>query len=206
MGVRGLKLKPGDELVGMDVLDKHDTNADLLVITERGIGKKTQISAWPMQLRGGVGVKVANLAEKTGNIVAAQVLTKKDEALILTSQKGQVIRTTLRSVPRLTRDTQGVIIMRLSPEDKVAAATVIKKKVSEEEEEVENQEKVEKHTETKPVKPRVARKPKPKTVQKPKPKSKSKTVVKPKAKPKPKAKIIKPKAKVAKKSARRVKW
>lgn len=142
MGVRGIKLKAGDELIGMDVIAKDDAKADLLVITEKGIGKKTNIAAWPNQLRGGVGVKAASLAEKTGDIVNAQILMKEDEALILTSQKGQVMRTTLKSVPRLTRDTQGVIIMRLSGEDKVAAATVIQKKKDEEEieEEVEKAE------------------------------------------------------------------
>jgi DNA gyrase subunit A len=128
MGVRGINVKTDDELVGMDVIDKTDTKAELLVVTERGIGKKTPASSWPLQLRGGVGVKAANLADKTGDIVTAQILTKEDEALILTSQKGQVIRTTLRSIPRLTRDTQGVIIMRLSQVDKVAAATLIQKR------------------------------------------------------------------------------
>ena len=128
MGVRGIKLKTADELIGMDVIHKDDEKAELLVITERGIGKKTITAAWPLQLRGGVGVKVASLAEKTGDIVAAQLLTKEDESLILTSQKGQVMRTTLRSVPRLTRDTQGVIIMRLSQDDRVAALTILAKK------------------------------------------------------------------------------
>lgn len=129
MGVRGIKIKLGDELIGMDVIAKDDTRADLLIITEKGIGKKTNIEAWPNQLRGGVGVKAANLAEKTGDIVNAQILTKVDEGIILTSQKGQVMRTTLKSLPRLTRDTQGVIIMRLSQEDKVAAATIVQKRV-----------------------------------------------------------------------------
>lgn len=131
MGVRGIKLKTGDELVGMDVIATADEKADLLVITAKGIGKKTQVSGWPLQLRGGVGVKAANLTEKTGDIVAAQILTRDDEGLILTSQKGQVMRTTVRSIPRLTRDTQGVIVMRLTPGDKVAAATVVAKKKEE---------------------------------------------------------------------------
>lgn len=128
MGVRGIKIKPGDELIGMDVINKKDQAADLLIVTEKGIGKKSQISAWPLQLRGGVGVKAANLTEKTGKIVTGQILTKVDEALILTSQKGQVLRTTLRSIPRLTRDTQGVIIMRMGPNAKIAAATILQKK------------------------------------------------------------------------------
>ncbi|MBI2599202.1 DNA gyrase subunit A [Candidatus Curtissbacteria bacterium] len=136
MGVRGLKIKSEDELVGMDVVTPTNDRAELLVVTEKGIGKKTHVSAWPMQLRGGVGVKAASLTDKTGQIVAAQVLTREDEALILTSQKGQVLRTTLRSVPRLTRDTQGVIIMRLSSGDKVAAATIISKKKEDGEEEI----------------------------------------------------------------------
>lgn len=132
MGVRGIKLKPADELIGMDAIDKENPKAELIVITEKGIGKKTQIDAWPMQLRGGVGVKAANLAEKTGDIVTAQILTKDDEGLILTSQKGQVMRTTVRSIPRLTRDTQGVIVMRLAAGDKVAATTVLAKRKEEE--------------------------------------------------------------------------
>ncbi len=160
MGVRGIKIKTGDELIGMDVIDKDDVKADLLVITQKGIGKKTSVSAWPTQLRGGVGVKAANLAEKTGDIVNAQILTKDDEGIILTSQKGQVMRTTLRSVPRLTRDTQGVIIMRLSGEDKVAAATVIQKKKEDEEGEEETK---------KPVAPKAAIKSKP--TKKPAPKN-----------------------------------
>ncbi len=204
MGVRGIKLKAQDELIGMDVIARKDVAADLLVITEKGIGKKTQIGAWPLQLRGGVGVKAANLTDKTGNIVAAQILTKEDEALILTSQKGQVLRTTLRSVPRLTRDTQGVIIMRLSPQDKVAAATVIKKRKEEEEEAEITEEKTADSPKSSAPK-EIARKAKPQV--KPKiqkgAKSQMKKITKPK-KPKPiqKPKILKktkPKGKVAKK-------
>ncbi|MBI2012486.1 DNA gyrase subunit A [Candidatus Curtissbacteria bacterium] len=171
MGVRGIKLKPGDELVGMDVIEKNTKNADLLVIAENGIGKKTDIAAWPTQLRGGVGVKAANLTDKTGYIVCAQILTREDEALILTTQKGQVIRTTLRSIPRLTRDTQGVIVMRLAASDKVAAATVIPKRKGDDEELSKEFRKPKKQTKKikKAVKKRVL-----------KPTSK----VKPKAKPK----------------------
>ncbi|MBI2327760.1 DNA gyrase subunit A [Candidatus Curtissbacteria bacterium] len=148
MGVRGIKIKPGDELIGMDVIAKNDDKADLLVVTEKGIGKKTPISAWPKQLRGGVGVKAANLTEKTGQLVTAQILTREDEALIITSQKGQVMRTTLRSIPRLTRDTQGVIIMRLTSGDKVAAATVVKKRREEDEESETEQSKKEANSAT----------------------------------------------------------
>jgi len=192
MGVRGIKLKKEDELIGMDVINKEDIKAQLLVVTERGIGKKSEVSAWPLQLRGGVGVKAANLGEKTGSIVTAQILTKEDEALIITSQRGQVIRVTLKGIPKLTRDTQGVIIMRLTATDKVAAATIIKTK---KEDEIPQEEKKQPQTN---VGAKV-QKPKPKTTNKPK-------VVKPKS---PKKKIVKtpvkakPKAKVAKKTKKR---
>ena len=192
MGVRGIKLKKDDELIGMDVINKEDIKAQLLVVTEKGIGKKSEVSAWPLQLRGGVGVKAANLGEKTGSIVTAQMLTKEDEALIITSQKGQVIRVTLKGIPKLTRDTQGVIIMRLSQTDKVAAATIIKTK---KEDEIPQGEKKPPQTNL----PTYTQKPKPKITIKPKV-AKAKTL-----KTKIVKKVIKakPKAKVAKKTKKR---
>ena len=192
MGVRGIKLKKEDELIGMDVINKEDIKAQLLVVTERGIGKKSEVSAWPLQLRGGVGVKAANLGEKTGSIVTAQILTKEDDALIITSQKGQVIRVTLKGIPKLTRDTQGVIIMRLSQTDKVAAATIIKTK---KDDEIPQEEKKPPQTNL----PTYTQKPKPKITIKPKV-AKAKTL-----KTKIVKKVIKAKlkAKVAKKTKKR---
>jgi len=180
MGVRGIRIKTGDELVGMDVIEKENRGADLLVITENGIGKKTDISAWPSQLRGGVGVKAANLTEKTGNIVCAQLLTKEDETLILTSQKGQVMRTTLRSIPRLTRDTQGVIVMRLGSSDKIAAATVIKKTKEEDEIEKEAIKKIKDETQSKASKKATPKTQKPKSKSKPPKKNEKSKKSKPK--------------------------
>ena len=187
MGVRGIKLKKEDELIGMDVINKEDVKAQLLVVTEKGIGKKSEVSAWPLQLRGGVGVKAANLGEKTGSIVTAQILTKEDDALIITSQRGQVIRVTLKGIPKLTRDTQGVIIMRLTATDKVAAATIIKTK---KEDEIPQDEQ-------KPARTNAGakvQKTKPKTTKKPKvvkSKSTKKKIVKKPVKTKPKAKFAK---------------
>lgn len=164
MGVRGIKLKAGNELIGMDVISTDDKKAQLLVITEKGIGKRTSVDAWPMQLRGGVGVKAASLAEKTGDIQTAQVLSREAEALILTSQKGQVIRTNIRSIPLLTRDTQGVIIMRLAEGDKIAAATIIKKKKEDEENQVKTSgEHKKKHKKTVSKKVQTTKKTAPKT-------------------------------------------
>jgi len=128
MGVRGIRLRKDDKVIGMDVLSEEAKKADLLVVAENGLGKKTAISEWTKQKRGGVGVKAANITEKTGNLVCAQIITKEEIALVLTSQQGQVIKLPLKNVPRLSRPTQGVTLMRFSDKnDKVAAATCIKK-------------------------------------------------------------------------------
>jgi len=128
MGVRGIRLRKGDEVIGMDILSEENNKTNLLVVAENGLGKKTAISEWGRQKRGGVGIKAANITEKTGNLVCAQIITPEDTALVLTSQQGQVIKLPLKNVPRLSRPTQGVTLMRFSNKnDKIAAATCIKK-------------------------------------------------------------------------------
>jgi DNA gyrase subunit A len=94
---------------------------------EKGIGKKTPISGFPKQHRGGQGVKVAVVTAKTGKVVSAQMITPDCLNLVLTSVKGQVVKLPISSVPRLSRATQGVILMRFSAGkgDSVAAATCI---------------------------------------------------------------------------------
>jgi DNA gyrase subunit A len=132
MGVRGIKLKGEDEVIGMDILNEETAKADLLVVASKGLGKKTAISEWHRQNRGGMGVKAANLTDRTGHLVTGQILTKSDESLVLTSIKGQVIRLPLRNVPRLGRDTQGVTLMRFSDtSDVVAASAIITKEADE---------------------------------------------------------------------------
>lgn len=93
----------------------------------RGLGKMTGISDWPLQARGGQGVKAANITDKTGRIVSAQLIKSGHESLVLTSLKGVVIKLSLKDVPTLGRQTQGVILMRISATggDGIAAATVL---------------------------------------------------------------------------------
>ncbi len=127
-GVRGIKLAPGDEVISMDVINKDDNTAELLTIMENGLGKKTFVSQFPRQERGGQGVKVAKVTEKTGLVVVSQIVPKDCEELIITSKKGQVVKLELASIPRLHRDTQGVILMRFSDaNDGIAAATPVEK-------------------------------------------------------------------------------
>jgi len=126
-GVRGVNLKSGDEMVRMDVIRKEltDKNQKLLVLTENGFVKRTDIKHYKIQKRGGMGIKTAKITEKTGNIVVSQIISDQHEDLIAISQKGQVIRTKLKDISSLGRATQGVRVMKLKPGDKIASAACI---------------------------------------------------------------------------------
>jgi len=127
-GVKGIRLKKGDKVIGMDIVDVKHQQAKkecLLVITENGYGKRTDLRDYRLQGRGGAGIKTAKTTPRTGEIVSSRVLTSQEEDLIVISQKGQVIRTKISSIPKLGRATQGVRIMRLGEGDKVASATCI---------------------------------------------------------------------------------
>lgn len=122
-GVRGIRLAGEDSVVSLSCI--ADESAELLVVMENGLGKKSLTKAWSRQGRGGQGVKAAQVNAKTGEIVTAQVLDKKMDTLVLTSTKGQLIKMDLKQVPTLQRQTQGVILMRVRPGEKVVAATVV---------------------------------------------------------------------------------
>ena len=125
MGVRGIKLKTGDYVVEMDVIKNAD-EASLLVIMENGLGKRTPVSEYRFQTRGGSGVKTANLTEKTGKLVGAKVLEPETEGdVMVMSKKGVMIRTPLSSVPKRGRATQGVYIMRTKKGDVVQSMSLI---------------------------------------------------------------------------------
>jgi len=131
-GIRGIRLKKGDEVVAVDVIKSSSgSNAQtgkqnyLLVITENGFGKRTDIREYKTQGRGGSGVKTVNITSKTGNLAAAKVLTGQEEDLIVISEKGQVIRTKISQIAKLSRSTQGVRLMKLELGDKIASATCI---------------------------------------------------------------------------------
>lgn len=133
-GVRGIFLKEGDSLVGMavvpGVIDKKEKGIfkHLLVVTENGVGKRTDVYLYPPQKRGGIGIKVANLSAKTGNIAAAQVVSETDDQVMLVSKKAITIKLPLKNIPTLNRNTRGVILMRFkSTDDKVNAMTIISK-------------------------------------------------------------------------------
>ncbi len=125
MGVRGIKLKSPDEVISMDVIKKDD-KTDLITIMENGLGKKTPVGQFRGQSRGGQGVKVAKVTPKTGKVAFAQVIPQNYKTLIITSRRGQVVKLELSSIPRHSRNTQGVKLMRFSNStDRVTSATCV---------------------------------------------------------------------------------
>lgn len=126
-GVRGIKLKSKDEVVGMAVFDPKDEKvANLLVIMDRGYGKQTELKSYKIQGRGGSGIKTAKITDKTGKIVSGKLIYADASDMIVISNKGQVIRLAIKEVSVLGRDTQGVRVMRFKEEgDTVANITLI---------------------------------------------------------------------------------
>ena len=125
MGVRGIRLGDGDKVINMDVIDKN-AKADLLTIMENGLGKKTSVDQFRGQSRGGKGVKVAKVTSKTGKVAFAQVIPPSCNDVIITSNRGQVVKLKLSQIPRRSRNTQGVFLMRFSNStDRVTSATCI---------------------------------------------------------------------------------
>ncbi len=129
-GVKAMRLKKGDYIVGADVIkanlpEKSKVPNHLLVVMENGYGKRTDLKEYKLQGRGGSGIKAAKVTPKTGDIVFSAVLTGEEEDLIVISQKGQVIRTEIKNIAKISRATQGVRIMKLEPGDKVASAACI---------------------------------------------------------------------------------
>ncbi len=123
MGVRGMRLRPKDEIVGMDVI----TNAEqkLIAVSANGYGKLCLVSNFPPHKRGGVGIKVASVTEKTGPIVAVHTLDPEAKEVIMASTKGQAIRVAVKEIPTLGRATQGVRIMKMSDGDTVASIGIV---------------------------------------------------------------------------------
>jgi len=122
-GVRGIKLTKNDEVIGVDVVKKDNKNGAFLTMSTNGFGKKTALKEYKVQKRGGSGVKTAKVTPKTGKLIVAKVLRGNEEELIVMSKKGQVIRTALKDISSLGRQTQGVTIMRLRSGDSIASLT-----------------------------------------------------------------------------------
>ncbi|MBU0611824.1 DNA gyrase subunit A [Patescibacteria group bacterium] len=124
-GVRGMKLGKKDEIMGVDVIKSSNKGGFFLTMSANGFGKKTSLKEYKVQKRGGSGIKTAKVTPKTGGLIVAKVLTGEEVELIAMSKKGQVIRTALKDVPSLGRQTQGVTIMRLRAGDGIASLACV---------------------------------------------------------------------------------
>ena len=137
MGVRGIELKDQDFVVGMEAFpssksaptDKRRKSFEhVLIVMENGLGKRTSVKEWPLQKRGGQGVKAAQLSPKTGKIVTCTAVDESIDQIIITARSAQVIKLPLKNIPQLGRATQGVILMRFTKKgDTVAAVTCLEK-------------------------------------------------------------------------------
>jgi DNA gyrase subunit A len=131
-GVRGIKLKKEDLVVGMGIIPidkKIKKDYQVLVVMEKGFGKRSDLNLYKVQGRGGSGIRTARINDKTGKIKSAFIIDKSKvdkKDLIVISAKSQVIRTSFKSVNELGRDTQGVKIMRFkNDDDEVSSVTYV---------------------------------------------------------------------------------
>jgi DNA gyrase subunit A len=128
-GVRGIKLKGEDQVIAMDVLTPEELKEgrQLLCLMENGYGKRTDVTEYTLQGRGGSGIKAAQLTPKTGKFVSARIVKNKDDRdMLVVSVGGQIIRSAVNGVSVLGRATQGVKVMRFkTASDKVATATIV---------------------------------------------------------------------------------
>ena len=131
MGVRGMRLRPKDEVVGMDIVT--DPKQKLIAVSANGYGKSTLVANFPTHKRGGVGIKVAAVTAKTGPIVAVHTLDPEASEVIMMSSNGQAIRVAVKDIPTLGRATQGVRIMRMTEGDTVASIGIVLPEEKEEE-------------------------------------------------------------------------
>lgn len=119
-GVRGMTVPPGTRVLGMEIAKQ---GTELLVITEKGYGKRTPVSEYPEHHRGGQGVFTITMTDKKGLLSAMKVVYEADEVMII-SEEGVVVRTPVKGISQLGRSTQGVRIMNVAEKDKVTAVAI----------------------------------------------------------------------------------
>ncbi|MGC9605575.1 MAG: DNA gyrase subunit A [Minisyncoccia bacterium] len=124
-GVRVVRLGKSDRVISADIVGKEAKNPCLFVMGANGYGKKTKLSEYKVQNRGGSGILTMNVTGKTGSLMAAKVVTDLDQEIVAMSKKSQVIRVDLKEIPTLSRATQGVRVMKLREGDSLASLICI---------------------------------------------------------------------------------
>ena len=136
MCVRGINLLDGDEVVGMQICTQGDY---LLVVSENGMGKRTPMAEFTVQLRGGKGVKCYKITEKTGNLIGSKAVNEDNEIMMITTE-GIIIRTPCSGISVMGRITSGVKLMDVDGEIKVASIAKVRDKEASEETSVSEKE------------------------------------------------------------------
>lgn len=125
-GVRGILVEKTDEVTAAEVMHDAELKREVLVITERGIGKKCNLSEFKDQHRGGKGVKIAAISDKTGKLVYVDTIQEDHTSVIISSNMGHIVKIDLKDIPTYSREAKGVIIMRFSrATEKVVSATLM---------------------------------------------------------------------------------
>ncbi len=126
IGVKGMDLEATDHVTAADVFSDEEFKKDILVLGEKGIGKRTKLSLFKGQHRGGKGVKIASVDQKIGQICFVQIINPEKTTAIITSLKGQVVKIPLQDIPSRSRTAKGVILMRFSDkEERVVSAALV---------------------------------------------------------------------------------
>ena len=133
-GVRGIRLRSDDQVIGMDVVEE---GSSIFVISRYGYGKRTKVSQFAPHARGGVGIRSAVVNSKTGELIGVKSLSEDDaQEVIIISSQGQTIRLGIKDIPALGRATQGVRIMRINDGDEVVSLALVDKMEEGDEEEL----------------------------------------------------------------------
>ncbi len=129
-GVKGITLDEDDEVIDMDVVEEHD---DVLIVTSKGYGKRTPMNEYRIQSRGGKGIKTLNITPKNGTVVGLKVVRENQDLMIIT-ESGTVIRTSMEGISTMGRNTQGVRLIHTREDDEVATVTQVERGEDEDEE------------------------------------------------------------------------
>ena len=126
IGVKGMELEKDDCVTASDIFSNDEFKKNVLVLGERGVGKKTKLAFFKGQHRGGKGVKIASVDQKMGQICFVQIINPEKTMAIITSGQGQVVKIPLKSIPSRSRTAKGVILMRFSQsDDRVVSAALV---------------------------------------------------------------------------------
>ena len=125
MGVRGIRLAKGDNVIYADVIKAGAKSPRLMVISKNGYGKTTEANEYKIQKRGGGGILTMKVTDKTGPVISAKIITEEDSELVAMSKKSQVVRVELKEIPTLGRSTQGVRVMKLREGDSLASVVCL---------------------------------------------------------------------------------